>query len=160
MWRYFHYKYVHAGFRLMRQWGEMEAQKTAVCFWDLPIKLHSFYSWKPTVLLMRYFFFKAVGMVAGRGGGGWGGGQWVARQSEGLSQQSHFSLRWFSLVRLLPYLSVRVSSDCAPLRRSLSSGWCRPQPSRHFGLARAPPSGSPGEQQKSTHSFYMLYPFL
>lgn len=57
------------------------------------------------------------------------------------------------LVFFLPFslLSVRVSSDCAPLCRSLSSGWCRPQPSRRSCLAHAPPSGSPGEQKQRAH---------
>lgn len=48
-------------------------------------------------------------------------------------------------------LAVRVSSDCAPRCRHLSSGRCRPQPSRPFCLGRAPPSGSPGEQQDRVH---------
>lgn len=85
---------------------------------------------------------------------GWGGGHamWLARQSEGFSRQSHFSLRWFSLWFFCPCLTVRVSSDCAPRCRCLSSGWCHPQPSRQFCLARAPPSGSPGEQQDRAQS--------
>lgn len=55
----------------------------------------------------------------------------------------------FSLVFFLPrpVLSVKVSSDCAPLCRSLSSRLCRPRPSLRSCLARAPPSGSPDEQQ-------------
>lgn len=39
---------------------------------------------------------------------------------------------------------VRVFLGCAPLCRCLSSGWCRPRPSDHSCLARAPPSGWPG----------------
>lgn len=49
---------------------------------------------------------------------------------------------------------VTVSSDCAPRCRRLSSGQCRPQPSRRFCLGRAPPSGSPGEQQERAPSVY------
>lgn len=54
------------------------------------------------------------------------------------------------LIFFLPFsdLSVRVSSDCAPLCRSLSSGWCRPQPSRRSCLAHALPSGQPSQQQQ------------
>lgn len=59
-------------------------------------------------------------------------------------------------------LSVRVSSDCAPPCRNLSSGWCHPQPSRHSCLAHAPPSGSPEEQQQcqaltQRNNYHMLH---
>lgn len=55
-------------------------------------------------------------------------------------------------------LTVRVSSDCAPRCRRLSSGQCRPQPSRRFCLGRAPPSESPGEQQQCAPSVFYSSP--
>lgn len=67
----------------------------------------------------------------------------------GVTTESVLFEMTFSLVFFLPrpVLSVKVSSDCAPLCRSLSSRLCRPRPSLRSCLARAPPSGSPDEQQ-------------
>lgn len=86
--------------------------------------------------------------------GAWWGWSLMPGQSEGfVTAESVLFERilplpvFFFSPSLLPILVpfVRVSSDCAPPCRSLSSGWCRPRPSRRCGLAHALPSGSPGE---------------
>lgn len=114
--------------------------------WDL---VQSFYSWtvekeKPTVPQMHNFL-DIVHRMAGRLGEGW------ARAQAGWGSFTTESLLFEMIFPLVIFLSVRVSLDCALLCRSLSLGWCRPQPSPHSCLAHAPPSGSPDEQQHSAH---------